>query len=298
MSGPTLFNRQRDLLGLLAALGGSRGATEFQKLLFLYCHERGQDAPYEFVPYKFGAFSFTSYSDKRKLVEKGLLVEEESAWRLTKEGKLLAEKWELHLRFARTHGKKSASDLVRLTYERFPYFATRSEIATDVLSGNDEALKRVRNARRVRVPRAVTTIGYEGRSLEGYLNLLIHSGTTILCDVRRNPLSRKYGFSKSALKNGCEGVDIRYEHLPELGIASEERRSLDSQADYDALFARYRKDYLPSQLSALSRLASWALEGERIALTCFELHPHQCHRHCVGEELEARYGTELSPHHL
>lgn len=298
MPGPSLFNRQRDLLGLLAALGGSRGATEFQKLLFLYCREREEEAPYDFVPYKFGAFSFTSYADKRKLADKELLSGDESRWRLTTTGKALAERQERHLQFARKFGKHSPDALIKLTYENFPYYATRSQIAKEVLAGNEEALRRVRKARCVEGQSAVTTLGYEGRSLESYLNLLLRGGISILCDVRRNPLSRKYGFSKKALKSGCEGVGIRYEHLPELGISSEERRSLSTQADYDALFARYRKTYLPKQDSSLSKLAAWASDGERIALTCFELHPHQCHRHCVSEELEARYGANLSPRHL
>ncbi|WP_348602891.1 DUF488 family protein [Bartonella tribocorum] len=40
------------------------------------------------------------------------------------------------------------------------------------------------------------TIGYEGKSLENYLNCLLENNIKILCDVRKNPISRKYGFSK------------------------------------------------------------------------------------------------------
>ena len=68
-----LFERQRQLLTLLDALGGSVGFVDFQKLLFLYCEEPSSGRPYEFVPYKFGPFSFTSYADRRKLVERVLL---------------------------------------------------------------------------------------------------------------------------------------------------------------------------------------------------------------------------------
>ena len=55
--------------------------------------------------------------------------------------------------------------------------------------------------------------------MEAYLNLLSVDGVTVLCDVRRNPLSRKYGCSKRALESGCTAVGIRYAHLPQLGIA-------------------------------------------------------------------------------
>ena len=110
---------------------------------------------------------------------------------------------------------------------------------------------------------------------------------TLLCDVRRNPLSRKYGFSKGTLSKACEGVGIQYEHLPELGIDSEERRDLKTQADYDALFAEYERRSLPQHTGALAQIRAWIKAGQRVALTCFELLPEQCHRHCVAEALES-----------
>jgi hypothetical protein len=58
----TLTARQRLLLGLLNAVGGSMGNLDFQKVLFLYCQEPDSGKPYDFVPYKRGAFSFTSYA--------------------------------------------------------------------------------------------------------------------------------------------------------------------------------------------------------------------------------------------
>ena len=118
------------------------------------------------------------------------------------------------------------------------------------------------------------------------MNQLLCASVTLLCDVRRNPLSRKYGFSKSTLRKACEGVDIRYEHLPELGIASEERRDLKTQADYDALFATYERNDLPQHKPALEKIGSWIGQGERVALTCYEAQPNQCHRHCVSEAVE------------
>src|SRR5262245_32081449 len=86
-----LFERQKTLLALVDALGGDVGALDFQKLLFLYSLEVEGKPSYEFVPYKYGGFSFTSYADKRKLVEQGLLVDEEHTWKLTLTGKAAAE---------------------------------------------------------------------------------------------------------------------------------------------------------------------------------------------------------------
>ena len=45
----------------------------------------------------------------------------------------------------------------------------------------------------------------------------------LLCDVRKNPLSRKFGFSKKKLKHITETVGIKYVHIPELGIESDKR---------------------------------------------------------------------------
>jgi uncharacterized protein (DUF488 family) len=61
---------------------------------------------------------------------------------------------------------------------------------------------------------------------------------------------------------------------------------LKTQADYDALFEDYERDSLPLQTEALAIIRAWIQSGEAVALTCFELHPHQCHRHCVAEALE------------
>lgn len=297
---PMLFSRQRQLLQLLDALGGTSGMLDFQKLLFLYCQESSTGvAPYDFVPYKFGAFSFTSYADRRKLVERGLL-EDEDAWQITAEGrKVIGRTRDLQLAaFAKRHRGLQGDALVADTYRRFPFFATRSEIAERVLEGDDAALARIKAVRAKATGPALSTIGYEGHTLESYLTILLKSGVTLLCDVRRNPISRKYGFSKNTLARGCEGVGIRYEHLPELGIASEQRQALDTQADYDALFADYEHTWLPKQGAALKKIQGWIDAGERVTLTCYEHQPNQCHRHCVAEALEGRAGKDLTSKHL
>jgi len=142
------------------------------------------------------------------------------------------------------------------------------------------------------------TIGYEGRTLDNYLTILLNNGVTTLCDVRRNPISRKPGFSRRALARGCEGVGIRYEHLPELGIASERRRGLRTQSDYDALFADYERTWLPLQEGALRTIHGWIADGERVALTCYENTPDRCHRHCVADALAHAHCHGLTIRHL
>lgn len=298
---PQLFNRQVQLLALLDSLGGKATNTDFQKLLFLYCQEATESPPYEFVPYRFGAFSFSSYADRRRLIERGLLYQDDEHWHLTDTGRYSVSRSAKRPNvssFATRYRDLRGDALVRETYLKFPYFATRSEIADRVLAGDTKALKRVHEAKPHPTLAAVITIGYEGRSLENYLNSLIGAGVTLLCDVRRNPISRKYGFSKGTLANVCHGVGIRYEHLPELGIASDRRQSLTTQADYDALFADYKRRDLPKQTAALERVRQWIDAGEKVALTCYEEQPRQCHRHCVSEAIEYRFGQDYAARNL
>lgn len=296
-----LFERQRLLLTLLDSFGGVVAHTDFQKLLLLYTHDWQTEPSYEFVPYHFGGFSFTSYADKRRLIERGLLIEHESQWELSATGRQAARRErplvEHTLRFAAANPLRG-DELIADVYRRHPYYATRSKVANRVLPAKADR-ERVAAARPTPLGPGLLTIGYEGKSLENYLNQLLRASVTVLCDVRRNPLSRKYGFAKSTLRQACDGVGIRYEHLPELGIASEERRDLKVQADYDSLFAIYERDNLPKQTAALAKIRAWIEhEHERVALTCYEAEPCQCHRHCVAEALERLGVGALIPYHL
>ena len=138
----------------------------------------------------------------------------------------------------------------------------------------------------------LASIGYEGRSFENYLNALIKNGIKVLCDVRRNPISRKYGFSKATLENACKGIGVEYRHYPDLGIPSYERQELRCQTDYDNLFARYEKDILPKVGESVCEIARLVTAEECVALTCFEANPAQCHRTRVLAAITRKTGVE------
>lgn len=279
-----LFKRQKLLLALLDAAGGEVAAVDFQKLLFLFCTEQETEPSYEFVPHRFGCYSFTAIADRKKLMVQGWLEPCEKIWKLAKPAEKIASDLAIRLRlFAKRLEAVRGDALLAHTYTKYPATAWRSEVRDRVLDGNTDALRAIEKKRPKKGESGLVTIGYEGRSLEAYLNLLLNDGVSILCDVRRNPISRRFGFSKSTLRSSVEAVGLRYEHLPQLGIASEERQELLSQADYDSLFARYKAKDLPLQGAALTTIADWVESGERVALTCFEHLPHQCHRHCVAD---------------
>jgi uncharacterized protein (DUF488 family) len=130
------------------------------------------------------------------------------------------------------------------------------------------------------------TIGYEGRTLADYLAQLRGAGVTLLCDVRRNPISRKKGFSRRALALACADLGIGYTHLPELGIASNERKEVRTPADREALFERYERETLAKETGTLNRIEKWIQDDlQCVALTCFERNPCECHRRCVAKAL-------------
>ena len=63
-------------------------------------------------------------------------------------------------------------------------------------------------------------------------------------------------------------------------------------------FVPYERKSLPRQTQALARIRGWVQDGERVALTCFERLPRQCHRHCVAEAQAQHAGNDLVALHL
>jgi len=282
------------LLALLEQFDGELSRTRLQKLLFLYC-EQNADPIYEFVPYKYGGFSFQAAADHRKLVEKGIL-EDTKTWRLRKNSQIIDQLdyierqalWALKKRF----GNQSQRDLIRHVYTSYPYYALRSEIAEEYLTPEEQQAVKL-HAIEMASP-SLCSIGYEGLSFEGYLNKLIRRGVQLVCDVRKNPLSRKFGFSKGVLRNTLEHVGIEYRHFPELGIASEKRQELNVQTDYDELFDEYEKTTLKNGHKAVKEIADLLADKKTIALLCYERLPEQCHRTCVVNAVLAAYQRSCS----
>ena len=128
-------------------------------------------------------------------------------------------------------------------------------------------------------------LGYEGHSIEAYMNLLIKQNMKVLCDVRKNPLSRKYGFSKNQLKNICNNLNIEYINIPSLGIKSQLRWNLKSMKEYEKLFKNYKKNTLRHEGDSLRFIIDLLNKKKRIALTCFEKEPEMCHRNCVADAI-------------
>lgn len=294
-----MFYRRKIILALLQLFDGQLDKIRLQKLLFLFARKQAK-AEYDFIPYRFGCYSYSANADMTTMVKKGFLTEDEKSFSRKDQTDYLqqlkpADK-QLLQEVKANYGKLSAHALMKHTYLNFPFYAIRSEVAATILT--TEELKRVTKATPNNNKTILFTIGYEGISLEAYLVRLLTHDVKVLVDVRNNPLSMKYGFSKSQLKKYCASLGIAYVHIPEVGIQGDQRQELHTQSDYDQLFAVYREKNLTKTAVQQDAILQLLKQHKRIALTCFEANICQCHRKHLAEAIAALPGFDYEVQHL
>jgi uncharacterized protein (DUF488 family) len=279
-----MFYRRKIILALLQLFDGQLDKLRLQKLLFLFTNRQAK-AGYDFIPYKYGCFSYSAYADLTVMVKKDMLAETETFFEKTDPigylEQLKPDDRKLMMEVKALYSNMSTTALIKHTYINFPFYAIKSEVAEKIL--NKEELEKVNEARPKEEKTVLFTIGYEGISLEEYLVRLLKHDVKVLVDVRNNPLSMKYGFSKSQLKKYCAGIGIDYVHIPEVGIQTEQRQQLNTQSDYDSLFDMYRNNILTGTIEYQEKILQLLKQYKRIALTCFEANINQCHRKHLAE---------------
>lgn len=274
-----MFYRRKILLSLLQVFDNQLEKVQLQKLLLLFSNLQ-KKADYDFVPYKYGCFSFQANADLGTMAKYGLVSATEQHWKKETPENFLVALRKLDAEAIRVikhlYDLKTSEELIAITYRKFPYYAIKSKIAEKILNEKEYAVVNTRIP--VSGEKCLFTIGYEGVSLEEYLNKLIKLDVKVLCDVRKNSFSMKYGFSKSQLKTACEGVDIQFYHFPEVGIDSADRQNLQSQADRDALFRQYKTEVIPRTGAVQQTILDLLHQYHRVAITCFEAQSCDCHR--------------------
>jgi uncharacterized protein (DUF488 family) len=290
-----MYYRRKVLLALIEAFGGTLKRTDCQKLLFLFCKYANHNH-YDFFPYKYGSFSFLAYQDKQRLTDLNFLQKGDD-FELCRNQSFLAE-LKIH---DQTTLKKMTSNinelrgkkLIRKVYLEYPRYACHSTILSDILI--PEEIDRIRLEWNIDQTPCLFTIGYEGLTIDAYLHRLILNNVKALIDVRKNPISMKYGFSKTKLRHYIESAGLKYIHIPELGIPSEMRSNLKCPSDHRRLFQYYLSEILPKQSNALSKLKNLHSVYARTALTCYEADYYSCHRHKITEYLEdnASFGVKI-----
>lgn len=190
-----MFYRRKVILGLLETFGNELEKIRLQKLLFLLSRQQAK-ADYDFVPYKYGCYSFSANADLTTMVKRGILTETESDFKkneTTPYFKSLKPADQKNIQEIKNrYGAMNGVSLMKHTYINYPFWAIKSRKAKEILE--ETYYQKVLNAVPVSDETVLFTIGYEGISLEENLLRLIKNDVKVLVDVRRNPLSMKFGF--------------------------------------------------------------------------------------------------------
>lgn len=138
--------------------------------------------------------------------------------------------------------------------------------------------------------RNLRDIGYEGKTIDDVVASLHTWGVGTLIDVRLNAISRKRGFSKTALRTALESNGLSYLHLPQLGNPKDNRAGFYDLGTPAATLAH--ENYLrgleqPTALAAMDEVERLAVTSGA-ALLCFEAHRSMCHRDLVLQRMLER----------
>lgn len=130
------------------------------------------------------------------------------------------------------------------------------------------------------------TIGYTGRDIGQFIEILKVVGVSTVVDIRHTPVSRyKPEFSRDNLKNHLEENGFRYVHRGDLGVPREVRSRAIGQTNRDMIWDWYDENVLPRvRNGAFSEI----MESFKppLAFMCTELDPKACHRHRIFITLE------------
>jgi uncharacterized protein (DUF488 family) len=137
----------------------------------------------------------------------------------------------------------------------------------------------------------VYTIGYEGTDIERFVQTLKAVGVQVLADVRAVALSRKKGFSKTALLNRLAEEGIDYVHFNALGDPKPGREAARA-GKYDLFRKVYGKHLASEEAQKAMKDLEIAVQDKATCLLCFERDPNVCHRSIVTQALRAA-GNEI-----
>jgi len=136
----------------------------------------------------------------------------------------------------------------------------------------------------------IFTIGYEGTTVPEFITALISAGVERVIDVRALPLSRRPGFSKSALRAALEETGIEYFHLKALGTPADGRAAARAGRHTEMARIYAGQLELPEAIAQSAQMLELAREKPS-ALMCMEREPAHCHRTLLLRSVAA--GAEL-----
>jgi len=251
------------------------------KWLFLLRQEsllRDDQTFYDFIPYRYGPFSFEAYRELGILARSGLLYKSELviAPEQLEKARQLEATLPLQVRRAvqdilSRYEHLRTGVLLDIVYSRYPRYASRSET-------------RLATEPTMNAPLAVYTIGYQAKTIDRFLDELLQNSIKTLVDIRSYAVSHKYGFSGSDLRRLTTGIGVRYLHFPELGIESTMRKGIGTFVGVQELLDYYEREILPKQAQSVTQVSE-LLVKEASVLMCYEADVQCCHRGRLARRL-------------
>jgi uncharacterized protein (DUF488 family) len=131
----------------------------------------------------------------------------------------------------------------------------------------------------------VFSIGYEGKPIDAFVEMLKQNGVERLIDVREAPYSRKPGFSKKALEKELREAGVEYVGIPDLGTDKESRDRHKNDGGIDDVLIEYRVKFERNR-ERYELLKKLALEKPS-SIMCYEEDFRECHRQVIEERMSA-----------
>ena len=130
------------------------------------------------------------------------------------------------------------------------------------------------------------TVGYEAQDINGFCNKLKKEGIQCIADLRKNPISRKKGFSKNKLAENLKKQKIEYLHFGGLGVPTLWRKQAKKKfITRKKMFLDYKKRIIPKHLHDIEVLRV-LMRAQNLALLCYEADAKDCHRSFVSEKIQ------------
>jgi uncharacterized protein (DUF488 family) len=138
------------------------------------------------------------------------------------------------------------------------------------------------------MPQTLFTLGYQQRTLDEFVSILVESSIDVLVDVRETAWSHKPGFSKGAFQTSLAARGIEYIHADFAGNPKWLRSNAASHRECLDWYSWYLGEF-EEIVPAFERLLAEQLRrGKRVCVTCFERHADDCHRAILAAKWQAR----------
>lgn len=130
------------------------------------------------------------------------------------------------------------------------------------------------------------TVGYAGRTINQFIDILKSADVATVVDIRQYAISPyKPEFTRNKLMQHLGRRGVQYIHRPDLGVPRDVRAKAIGQKDRSSIWDWYDANVVSNFIgNNLDEFFNWA--EHPVALMCSESDPCACHRHRLAIALE------------